>query len=145
MNTLVFNLDNLAVTEYTTPFTGLSNDFEATADGVFEVGGVLDHESRFVSAFAFGLVLSASGKQRRAAYLYLHGTGTENATTTVTDGKGASYRYQAQERHAQVSRFVLGRGIRDNYLSVAMEFPGSKPVSIDRLEFEGPESAVRRM
>ena len=145
MNTLVFNLDNLAVTEYTTPFTGLSGDFETTADGVYQVGGTLDDAAKIVSGFALGLTLTASGKQRRAEYLYLHGTGTESATATVTDGGGGSYAYKAQPRHDQVSRFVLGRGIRDNYLTVAMAFPGNKPVSMDRLEFEGPESATRRM
>jgi hypothetical protein len=145
MNTLVFNLDNLAVTEYTTPFTGLSGDFESTADGAFKVGGTLDDQAKIVSGFALGLALEASGKQHRAEYLYLHGTGTESASATILDGKGSSFKYTAQPRHAQVSRFVLGRGIRDNYLTVAMSLPGTKPVSIDRLEFEGPESATRRM
>lgn len=145
MNTLVFNLDNLAVTEYTTPFTGLSGNYESTTEGVFAVGGLLDDQAQFVSTFALPLTLSGSGRQQRAQYLYLHGTGTEGASATIRDGGGGVYTYRVQPRHEKVSRFVLGAGIRDNYLSAEMSFPGSKPVSIDRFEFETAESANRRM
>ncbi len=47
MNTTVLNLETLAVTEYTTPFTGISDDFECTATGMFKVEGDKDDGVNF--------------------------------------------------------------------------------------------------
>lgn len=150
MNTLVMNLDNLAVTEYTSQLTGISGDYEAMADGVFLVGGIRDvnaanTSAKIVSSFSFGLALTESARQRRAKYLYLHGTGGVDMTTTVTDGKANAYTYTAVQRHGRAARFVLGGGLRDNYLKFSVTNPGTEALSIDRLEFETPESTNRRM
>lgn len=145
MNTTVFNLENLAVTEYTTPFTGLSGDFEATAAGVYAVGGMLDDAAKIASSFAFGLSMKESSRQRRAKYLYVFGTGGVDMTTDVTDGRGDTYNYTAVQRHGRAARFVLGAGLRDNYLKFALNNPGTEALTVDRLEFETPESVNRRM
>ena len=145
MNTTVFNLENLAVTEYTTPFTGISGDFEATADGVYVVGGVLDDAAKIVSSFGFGLSLTDSTRQRRAKYLYIHGTGGVDMTTDVTDGRDNTYSYTAVQRHGRAARFVLGAGLRDSYLKFTVNNPGTEALAVDRLDFETPESVNRRM
>ena len=146
MNTTVLNLDTLAVTEYTPVLTGLSNTYEATADGVLKVGGATDEGSAKVAAsFTLGLTLSPSGKQRRPKYLYLQGSNLGGATAVVTDNKGGSYTYTALQRHAGAARFVLGGGIRDNYLNLTVRLLNALPVSIDRLEFETFDSTTRRM
>ena len=145
MNTTVLNLENLAVTEYTTPFTGVSGDFETTADGVYVVGGVLDDTTNIVSSFGFGLSLADSTRQRRTKYLYIHGTGGIDMTTDVSDGRDNTYSYTAVQRHGRAARFVLGAGLRDSYLKFAINNPGTEALSVDRLDFETPESVNRRM
>jgi hypothetical protein len=146
MNTTVFNLDTLAVTEYTPALTGLSNTYEATTDGVLKVGGATDEGGAKVAAsFTLGLTLSPSGKQRRPKYLYLHGDALKGATADVLDGKGGTYTYTALQRRAGVARFVLGGGIRDNYLDLTVRLSNVLPASVDRLEFETFDSTTRRM
>lgn len=146
MNTTVFNLSTLAVTEYTPAYTGLSGDIEALVDGVYRVGGNLDAATKIVSAFSFGLnTAEGSTKQQRPQYLYLHGTGLSGASTTIADGKGGSYLYTAQQVHDRATRFVLGKGIRDNYLKASVSFPGTTAVNLDRAEFMTADSANRRM
>lgn len=145
MNTTVLNLESLAVTEYTTPFTGVSDDFECTATGLFKVGGDTDNGVAITPSFSFGLLLSESGRLRRAKYLYLHGTGDLGMTATVTDGRGNSYSYDALFRHGRASRFTLGAGLRDGYLKIAVSSAGSAPFIIDRASFETSESTNRRL
>lgn len=145
MNTTVFNLENLAVTEYTPQYTGISGDYEATSAGVFKVGGILDVAAKIVSSFSFGLAMADSTRQRRARYLYAHGTGGVDMTTQVTDGKGNTYSYTAVQRHGRAARFVLGAGLRDPYLKFSLTNPGTEALTIDRLDFEASESTNRRM
>ena len=145
MNTTVLNLETLAVTEYTTPFTGISDDFECTATGLFKVGGDTDDGVDFEPSFAFGLLLPESGRLRRTKYLYLHGTGDLGMTAMVTDGRGNAYSYDALFRHGRAARFTLGAGLRDGYLKVAVRSAGSAPFIIDRASFETAESTNRRL
>lgn len=145
MNTTVFSLENLAVTEYTTPFTGISGDFESTAAGVYAVGGTTDDEEPIASSFAFGLSMMDSTRQRRAKYLYIHGTGGVDMTADVTDGRDNTYSYTAVQRHGRAARFVLGAGLRDSYLKFTINNPGTEALAVDRLDFETPESVNRRM
>ena len=83
MNTLVLHTDSLAVTEYDTPFTGLSGDFEATADGLFSVGSTLDDTARIPVTATFGMPLTSSKNRQRPQYLYVFGTGLKGLKTTV--------------------------------------------------------------
>lgn len=145
MNTTVFNLETLAVTEYTTPFTGISDDFECTATGMFKVEGDKDDGVQFTPSFALGLLIPESTRLRRAKYLYLHGTGDLGMIATVTDAQGVSYRYDALFRHGRAARFTLGAGIRQGYLQVSLQSVGSAPFIIDRVSFETPESVNRRL
>ena len=145
MNTTVFNLETLAVTEYSTPFTGVSDDFECTADGLFKVGGNTDDGVAITPSFAFGMLILESTRLRRAKYLYVHGTGGLAMTATVTDGQGDTYSYDSLFRHGRAARFTLGAGIREGYLKVALRSAGDLPFIIDRLSFETPESVNRRL
>lgn len=145
MNTTVFNLESLAVTEYSTLFTGISNDFECTATGLFKVEGDTDDGVAFTPSFSFGMLISESTRLRRAKYLYLHGTGGLGMAATVTDGQGVSYSYDSLFRHGRAARFTLGAGIRQGYLKVALQSAGDLPFIIDRISIETPESVNRRL
>ncbi len=145
MNTLVMNLDNLAVTEYTTALTGLSGDYETTTAGVFKVNGSLDVAAKIASSFTFGLLIPDTTRLRRAKYIYIHGTGGLEMTATITDSAGNTYAYDSIFRHGRAARFTLGAGIRDGYLKVTLASAGDAPFIIDRISFETPESDNRRL
>lgn len=144
MNTIVLHTDSLAVTEYSTEFTGLSGDYEATADGLYQVGGVLDDETSIPITATFGMPLTAGMKRQRAEYLYVFGTGVRGlrASVITTD---KTYTYSGYERHDRAVRFELGKGIRDNYLQFRLTSAGAEAVAIDSVDFRTIESATRRL
>jgi len=147
MNTTIFTLDSLGVTEYDTPFTGVSGDYECTAAGLYKVGGDDDAGTRITSSFAVGLTLNdgQSGKQRRPKYLYLHGEDVMNFSASVATSAGKPYTYKPIQRHARVGRFTLGAGLRDPFLKVSLSHNGALPFSLDQFEFQTYESETRRM
>ena len=61
----------------------------------------------------------------------------------TSDGK--SYDYPATERHDRAQRFVLGRGIRDNYLQFQLKGTGVEALAIDSAEFVTADSDTRRL
>ncbi len=144
MNTLVMNLGNLAVTEYTTPFTGIAGDLETTASGVYAAGGDDDDGAVIEAGATFGLALT-NGRHQRARYLYAWLDGGVGMKASVTTSQGKRYEYAGTERHGRVQRFVFGAGIRDNYLQVGLRNVRGKPFIIDRLEVETSNSATRRL
>ena len=74
--TLVLHTDSLAVTEYSTPFTGLAGNYEATADGLFSVGGTQDDSVNIPVTATFGMPLTGSMNRQRAQYLYVMAPGS---------------------------------------------------------------------
>lgn len=145
MSTLCLNLGNLAVTEYSTDFTGLAGDTECTVDGVFLAGGETDNDARIPTLAEFGLLLGDGARRQRAQYVYVHGESSGNVKARVTDSRGNSYSYGSAAVHDRTRRFVLGRGIRDNYLKVALVGTGANVLAIDRIEFETAVSSNRRL
>lgn len=145
MNTTVFNLATLSVTEYTTPLTGLSGDFESTADGLFRVGGTTDAGAAISSSVTLGLDLTRSGKRRRLGGVVLYGNGLKNTSIAVADSDGKSYSYTAKQLHADVARFPVGRGIYDNYLQLTVNSRSTEAFELDRVELDEYESTNRRL
>lgn len=145
MNTLVLNLESLAVTEYTPQFTGLAGDFEATAAGLAQVGGLLDDTARVTPSVTFGMALEAGARRSAPRYLYLFGTGLDGSTATVLTNDGGEYRYTAMTRHDRAARFSLGRGIKDNYLQLKIEGNGRVALTIDQADFVTNEAVQRRL
>ncbi len=145
MNTLVLNLENLAATEYTTPFTGLAGNYEATATGVYAAGGTEDDGVAFASGISFGMKLTGSARKQHPRYLYIYHTGEPVLTATITDSGGVSHSYDEAHRTDRAGRFTLGRGFRDNYLAVGLTSDGSDAFAIDKIEFDADVSANRRI
>ncbi len=145
MNTLVMNLGNLAVTEYTAPLTGLSGDFEATAAGVFAVSGSADDGEPIESSFALGMNLAAGARQQRAESLYVHLTGGRRLKATMTSAAGKAYTYNTTERHGRVNRFMLGKGLRDSYLQLGLSNTDTEPFVIDQIDLSTVPSTNRRL
>lgn len=144
MNTIVMNLQNLAVTEHTVARTGLAGSLETSADGVYLAGGSSDDGAKITVSFSLGSPLQSSSARQRPRYLYLYGPNLSDATVDIGDTRGASYTYYGQT-HDNVTRFVLGRGLRDNYLLVRVRRSSAAETVVDRLEFEADASATRRM
>ena len=145
MNTIVLHTDSLAVTEYSTMFTGLAGDYETTAAGLFSVGTTLDDTARIPVTATFGMPLTSSKNRQRPQYLYVFGTGLKGLKTTVFTSSGDDYIYTGDERHDRTMRFTLGRGIRDNYLQFQLVGTGVEALAIDRAEFVTAESSTRRL
>lgn len=145
MNTIVLHTDSLAVTEYSTPYTGLGGDYAATADGLFKVGGLQDGTTPVPTVATFGMPLTAAMKRQRAEYLYVFGSGLKGLRTTVITSDDKTYQYTGFERHDRALRFVLGRGIRDNYLQFKLTSAGAEAMAIDSADFVTVESSSRRL
>ena len=144
MNTLVMNLQNLAVTEHTAARTGMSGALDTSDSGVYLTGGTADDGGRIYTTFSLGTPLNGDSTRQRARRLYLYGSGLSTAIAHVSDSKGASYQY-AGGTHDRATRFLLGRGLRDNYLAVKVSQLSAAATVIDRLEFEADTAASRRM
>lgn len=144
MNTLVLNLETLAASEYTVPFTGLAGDFESTSAGLFEVGGALDAGAKIPLRVTFGTQLDSASRRQRAKYLYVYGENIEDLQTTVSDTRGNEYTYFSAQ-HDNAARFILGAGIRDNYLTFDLQRASASGMVVDRIEFEPVLSGTRRM
>lgn len=143
MNALAFHLPALAATEYTTEYTGLTPRFEATAAGIFAVGGGTDAGTELAPVLELGLATGEGTRQQRPRYLYAHGSGVDNLTASVETGAGDRYEYPVQTVRSQVARFVLGAGIRDNYLRVGIT--GDATLAVTSLSFETMASSNRRI
>lgn len=150
MTTLVFHSSSLGVTEYDAAFTGLAGDFEALADGVYQVGGLADDvavglDVPIVSTFAIGPTAEKPGTKQVPRYAYLHADTDAVMRCVVTDSQGNTYPYGASFVSQRVQRFVLGRGIRDNYLGFAFSNPDARPFKIDRVKTVIDESKQRKV
>ena len=141
MNTIVFNLGTLAVTEYTPALTGVSGEFEAAADGIYKQSGT----ETVTASVTTGKPLSPTREHTR--YVYVAGTnlGAATPTVTVTDSGGASYNYASSKTNDHITRFELGRGLRDTYLDVSLQLISSNEVVIDEIEFVADKTQKRRL
>jgi hypothetical protein len=146
VNTLVFSLETLAVTEYTTAFTGLSGDIECVAGGVCQVGTDKDLGVNIVSAVSFGLALNdGRGAQQRPQHLYVHGNEVRQLRASVSSAGGHEYSYSANHWRERVVRFNLGKGLRAAYLKFGLTNSGYLPFVIDSIDFEPVASGQRRL
>ena len=145
MNAVVLSLETLAVTEYDSPYTGVSGRFETDLGGLHVLDATDDNGVPIGSGFTFGLELTGETSQRRAEYLYVHGAGVQALESAVTDSRGVVYPYSAIQRHDRVARFKFGRGIRDSHLQYGLACAGEQPYAIDRVSFETLEPLARRM
>lgn len=142
MTTTVFSLATLAVTEFDTLTAGIDGDFEADSRGVYAQGGSEEVEASIEWEW------SESNRKQRPTYLYVHASNIGNPTRgelRVSDSRGAAYRYDLSMVHNDVGRFALGRGIRDNSLTMAMTLNSTLPIVVDALEDERQVSQQRRL
>lgn len=144
MTTIVLHLHTLAVTEYSTEFTGLAGDIEC-ASGVCEVGGTLDIAAVITPSLSMGLNLGEGAKQQRPRQALVHGTGLGSLTARVTNNAGTTYEYDGAEVHGRATRFKLGKGLRDAYLMFGLAGNGDSAVEIDRIDFDTMSAAQRRL
>jgi hypothetical protein len=78
-------------------------------------------------------------------YAYLQADTAAVMRCVVTDSQGNAYPYDASFVSQRVQRFVLGRGIRDNYLGFAFSNPDALPFRIDLVETVTDESQQRKV
>lgn len=150
MSTIVFHSSSLGVTEYSGVYTGLAGDFEALADGVYQVGGAFDATIAvatvpILSGFSMGPASTEKSTKQVPRYAYVQANTASVLRCTVTDSQGNAYPYDAAFVSQRMQRFVLGRGIRDNYLGFAFSNPDALPFRIDSIETVTNQSKQRKV
>lgn len=146
MNTIVLNLGNLAVTEYTATCTGVSEDFEVSSTGLYKVGGTKDGDAVFTPAWTFGLELEPAAKRRQPKYIYLHGKGNKGVKARVRGGQtDIDFSYDFQPGHGLAGRFVLGSGIKDSALKLSFTRLVEGAFEVTRIELVDYDSTNRRL
>jgi hypothetical protein len=142
MTTTVFSFPTLAVTEFDASVTGLNGEFETDSTGVYVQTGT----ETVTATLAWSW--NESNSKQHPRYLYLHATNLNRPTqgeVRVSDSRGTSYEYQMNMVHNDVGRFELGRGTRDNWLTMTLTLTSSLPVVINAVEDERMISKQRRL
>jgi hypothetical protein len=146
MNTVVFHSSSLGVTEYAYAVRGLAAEFECDDDGVHTTEGTVDEgPTPIVGRFSLGLAADASGLKRMPQSAYIAADGTASFSCTVTSSAAGSYTYPQQFLSQRMRRFVLGRGVRDNYLGFAFSNPAGGAFRVDMLEVLDQASPQRKI
>jgi hypothetical protein len=142
MTTTVFSLPTLAVTEFDASVTGLDGEFETDSTGVYAQAGT----ETVAAALAWSW--NEGNSKQHPRYLYLYATNLNRPTQgrmRVSDSRGASYEYQMSMVHNDMGRFELGRGMRDNWLSMALTLTSPLPIVISTMEDDRMVSKQRRL
>lgn len=143
MNTLVFHAENLAVTEYSPTFTGLSPNYAVLNGKLCKVDGTADDLTAIVPLVEFGFAPGPEGHMQRPRYAYILGEGGNALSAYVQLPNGTRYSYTTPQRTGLSTRFVFGAGLRDNYLQLGIT--GDASMTIDQLSFEAAAAAQRRI
>lgn len=142
MNTLVFHAENLAVTEYSLGFTGLSPNFAVLNGKLCKVDGTTDDTAPITPTIELGYVVEG-GRLQRPLNMYALGDGGAALTTYVQLLDGTRYNYTTPQLLKRSTRFTLGRGLRDNYLQLGIV--GNATMTLEQLSFETAASQQRRI
>lgn len=142
MNTIAFHAENLAVTEYTPTFTGLSPNYAVIGGKLCSVAGTTDDTSAITPLVELGYSLEG-GRLQRARYMYALGDGGAALAVYVKQLNGTRYDYTTPQLTQRSTRFTLGGGLRDNYLQLGVT--GDATMTLEQLSFETATSQQRRI
>lgn len=144
MNTIVVNLKNGAVTEYTNhDFDSVTPTHAGSALGLYAFGGDKDVAAPIVGTFKTGKGLWDSTLKKMVDLVFLS-IQTSRAGRVLIDGQTASYSYPFTVDPGGESRCKTGRGIRETYLAIGYTNPDGADFQVDRFEVNVTPSRARR-
>lgn len=144
MNTIVVNLKNGAVTEYTNhDFDSVTPTHAGSALGLYAFGGDKDVTAPIVGTFKTGKGLWDSMARKMVDIVFL-AIQTPRAGRVLVDGQTAEYSYAFTVDPGGESRCKTGRGIRENYLAFGYTNPDGADFQIDRMDINVTPSQARR-
>ena len=144
MNTIVVNLKNGAVTEYTNhDFDSLTPTHAGSALGLYAFGGNKDVTAPIVATFKTGKSLWGSSLKKFVDLVFLAIT-TPSAGKVLVDGQNTPYGFSFVVDPGGESRCKTGRGIKENYLAFGYTNPNGADFKIDRMEVNVTPSKARR-
>lgn len=146
MSTIVMNTRTGAVSEHSLGLQSLSNNFGAGDDGLFALGGDLDGpplaRAQIASEAVTGTMLWDSTQKMLMSDAYLAMTGAGHGVFSVI-GRGVQYPYRFDVLPSGVSRALLGRGIKQNYVAFKYQNVAGADFTIDRIEVRSFKSQRR--
>lgn len=147
MNTIVCNLLNGAVTEYTRhTFQSITATHAGDASGLYALGGETDGGLPIVSVVRLPPTLRDKNTlKKRIAMVYLSIKGRGCMRFTVLGEPPVAWNYEFALLKAGVSRSKPGDGIRENYMGFGLSNPAGQMFRLDRIEVLTLQSKTRRV
>lgn len=144
MKTIVLNTALGAVSEYDWQFQSITPTHAGDAAGLFALGGDDDAGLPIQAELKTARKVWDTTLKKSIAAVYLSLWGAGDAAVTVHGATG-QWRYTFPVRASGVSRALVGRGIRENYLALSLENIAGAAFSLDRIELLDQASRSRRI
>ena len=144
MTTIVLNTALGAVSEYDWQFQSITPTHAGDAAGLFALGGDDDAGLPIQAQLKTARKVWDTTLKKSIAAIYLSMWGAGEAALTVHGATG-SWRYTFPVLPSGVSRALVGRGVRENYLALSLENIAGAAFSLDRIELLDKASSSRRI
>lgn len=149
MNTIVFNAENGAVTEYSTTFQRW-NRIGVDASGLYALRvGNQDAGEPIAASFTTPVSTWGAGTKFMPRFAYIAVRGQGRYSMTVTPGRAdaplASHTYPFVQHLDGRQRATFGQGLRDNWFSYTFRNVQGAPFLIDRFSIETAAPPARRV
>ena len=144
MSTIVLNLKNGAVTEYSGfDFHAITPTHAGSSLGLYELGGNTDARAPIVATIKTGKSLWGSSLKKFVdlVFLAIKSAGTGRV---LIDGENTPYGFSFPIDPRGESRCKTARGIKENYLAFGFTNPAGQDFQIDRMEANVTPSKTRR-
>ena len=131
---IVCNTLSKAVTEYSRhAFQSITATHAGGAAGLFALQGSTDDGLPIVASVQLPATLRDDTRKKHIQAVYVSVTSAGSLQVEVF-GKTQSWKYAMPVRASGQSRCDVGRGIRENYLGLALSNPAGQAFAIDRVE-----------
>lgn len=145
MNTIVCNLKNGAVTEYTWPqWQSITPTHAGASSGLAELGGNTDDGEPIEWSISLPRQHRGTTRKKLGRCAYVSSQGAADMAFAVRMPDNVWW-YPMQRRADDIARCELGRGLRPNHIGFALRGTSDEDVTIDRIEVDEVASKNRRV
>lgn len=145
INMIILNTLSKAVTQYSDQgFQSITPTHAGSVIGLFSFGGDDDAGAPIISEIKLPTALRETTlkKHIQAIYVSVQSTGRMNVSVF---GKNQEWTYEMPVLSSGLSRCIVGKGIRENYLGFGLSNPLGQEFTIDRVEVLQVASKSRRI
>lgn len=141
----VVNLQAVAVSTYEigVAVREASGKYAAGPDGLYAIGGNEDGSRLIIGILKTGRLLWGDVRRKLIDAVFVGANNCENGELTVSTHTG-EYTYAVRRLSSCILKFLVGRGIRDSYLSIKIRLQGRERFSVDKIEVRSKASELRR-